>query len=243
MGQLIAFRALQGLGGGGLMVTTIAVIGDIVAPRERGRYQGYTSSALALATVAGPLLGGFFVDSLSWRWIFYVNLPLGLVAFLVIGVVFTTRTATVRHRIDYGGAVLLSAALSSIVLYTSLGGQTIPWLSWEGGLLVAAALVAATDGSSASSGGRRSRCCRSHLFRIRTIAVGSGARLRRGLRALRCRHVPPLLPPGREGREPDGVGPADGLADGRAARDVHRRRPADQQARPLSGLPDRRARR
>jgi EmrB/QacA subfamily drug resistance transporter len=172
MGQLIAFRAIQGLGGGGLMVTTIAVIGDIVAPRERGRYQGYTSSALALATVAGPLLGGFFVDNLSWRWIFYVNLPLGAVALLVIGVVFTTRSATVRRRIDYAGAVLLSVALSAFVLYTSLGGQTIDWISWQGALLVVAS-VGATAWFLLVERRASEPVLPLHLFRIRTIAVGS----------------------------------------------------------------------
>ena len=94
MTELIAFRALQGLGGGGLMVTTMAVVGDIISPRERGRYQGYFGAVFGLATVIGPLLGGFLVDSLSWRWIFYVNLPLGAVAFVVIGAVLgTTRRA------------------------------------------------------------------------------------------------------------------------------------------------------
>src|SRR3954453_3323072 len=91
MGELIAFRALQGLGGGGLMVTTIAVVGDIIPPRDRGRYQGFFGGVFGVSTVVGPLLGGFFVDNLSWRWIFYVNLPIGLLALVVIGVVFRSR--------------------------------------------------------------------------------------------------------------------------------------------------------
>src|SRR5438128_2872045 len=88
MGELIAFRALQGLGAGGLMVTTLAVVGDIIPPRERGRYQGYFGGVFGVSTVVGPLLGGFFVDNLSWRWIFYVNLPIGLVALTVIAIAF-----------------------------------------------------------------------------------------------------------------------------------------------------------
>src|SRR5689334_2301433 len=91
MGELIAFRAVQGLGGGGLMVTTIAVAGDIIPPRDRGRYQGFFGAVFGVSTVIGPLLGGFFVDNLSWRWIFYVNLPIGLVALAVIGAVFLAR--------------------------------------------------------------------------------------------------------------------------------------------------------
>src|SRR4051794_24172841 len=137
MTQLIAFRAIQGLGGGGLMVVSIAVVGDIIPPRERGRYQGFFGAVFGVSTVVGPLLGGFFVDNLSWRWIFYVNLPIGLVALAVIGAVFHARPDHVHHRIDYLGAVVLAGALSSIVLFTSLGGATYDWGSPPmGGLIV-----------------------------------------------------------------------------------------------------------
>ncbi len=129
MTELIAFRALQGLGGGGLMVTTMAVVGDIISPRDRGRYQGYFGAVFGLATVIGPLLGGFLVDSLSWRWIFYVNLPLGAVALGVIAVVFRATSDHVHHEIDYLGATVLTAGLSSIVLFTSLGGTSYAWSS------------------------------------------------------------------------------------------------------------------
>jgi EmrB/QacA subfamily drug resistance transporter len=127
MTELIAFRALQGLGGGGLMVTTMAVVGDIIPPRDRGKYQGFFGAVFGVSTVIGPLLGGFFVDNLSWRWIFYVNLPLGLVAFAVIGAVFRPRGDHVHHRIDYLGAAVLTASLSAIVLFTSLGGTSYAW--------------------------------------------------------------------------------------------------------------------
>src|SRR5205814_7533789 len=127
--ELIGFRALQGLGAGGLMVTAIAVVGDVVPPRERGRYQGLFGAVFGVSTVIGPLLGGFFVDNLSWRWIFYVNLPVGAIALFVIGVVFHSRAAHVRHAIDYLGAAALAAGLSCIVLFTSLGGTTQPWAS------------------------------------------------------------------------------------------------------------------
>jgi EmrB/QacA subfamily drug resistance transporter len=127
MSELIAFRALQGLGGGGLMVTTIAVVGDIIPPRERGRYQGFFGAVFGVSTVIGPLLGGFFVDNLSWRWIFYVNLPIGALALAVIGAAFHSRAEHVHHRVDYLGAAVLAAGLSAIVLFTSLGGTSYAW--------------------------------------------------------------------------------------------------------------------
>ncbi len=149
MPELIAFRAVQGLGGGGLLVVTIAVVGDIVAPRDRGRYQGLFGAVFGVSTVVGPLLGGFFVDSLSWRWIFYVNLPFGLIALAVIGAVFRAPAVGTRPSIDYAGAVLLAGGLASIVLYTSLGGTTYGWarpgmiVLVAAGVLLLAAFVAA----------------------------------------------------------------------------------------------------
>ena len=127
MTELISFRGLQGLGAGGLLVTTIAVVGDIIPPRDRGRYQGIFGAVFGVSTVIGPLLGGFFVDNLSWRWIFYVNLPVGAAALFVIGAVFHSHSARVEHKIDTIGAVLLAGSLSSIVLFTSLGGTSYPW--------------------------------------------------------------------------------------------------------------------
>jgi EmrB/QacA subfamily drug resistance transporter len=147
MTELIVFRGIQGLGGGGLFVITIAVVGDIFPPRERGRYQGYFGGVFGVSTVLGPLLGGFFVDNLSWRWIFYVNLPIGLIALAVIATAFQPRTDHVKHTIDYLGAALLAGGLSAIVLYTSLGGTTYSWTSpWMlalivGGVVLLAAFV------------------------------------------------------------------------------------------------------
>jgi EmrB/QacA subfamily drug resistance transporter len=145
MTELIVFRGLQGLGGGGLFVTTIAVVGDIIAPRDRGRYQGFFGAVFGVSTVVGPLLGGFFVDNLSWRWIFYVNVPIGLIALAVIAAAFQAPRDHVPHTIDYLGAVLLAGGLSAIVLYTSLGGTTYSWGSpWMIALIVAGfALLAA----------------------------------------------------------------------------------------------------
>jgi EmrB/QacA subfamily drug resistance transporter len=129
MTQLIAFRAIQGLGGGGLLVTTQAVVGDIVPPRERGRYQGIFGAVFGLSSIAGPLLGGYFTTHLSWRWIFYVNLPLGIVALIVLGATLPAWAIRVRHAIDYLGAGLLALALSAIVLACDLGGASYSWSS------------------------------------------------------------------------------------------------------------------
>ncbi|MEX6508336.1 MDR family MFS transporter [Jiella sp. M17.18] len=145
MGQLIAFRAVQGIGGGGLMVTTMAVVGDIIPPRERGRYQGLFGGVFGLSTVLGPLIGGFFVEHLSWRWIFYVNLPLGILAVAVIGWALRAPGQRRRPRIDVGGAVLLAVALTALVLLTSLGGHTFAWTSAPM-LALAAATIAAIGG-------------------------------------------------------------------------------------------------
>jgi EmrB/QacA subfamily drug resistance transporter len=127
MGQLIGFRALQGLGGGGLIVVTMAAIGDIFSPRERGRYQGLFGGIFGLSTVLGPLIGGFFVEHLSWRWIFYVNLPLGLIAVTIIGLAFTAPSPRHRPSIDIAGASLLAVTLTALILLTSLGGHVVAW--------------------------------------------------------------------------------------------------------------------
>ena len=122
-------------------MTTIAVVGDIIPPRERGRYQGFFGAVFGVSTVIGPLLGGFFVDNLSWRWIFYVNVPIGALAFVVIGAVFRTRAANVHHSVDYLGAAVLAAGLSAIVLFTSLGGTTYAWGSTPIVVLIVAGVV------------------------------------------------------------------------------------------------------
>jgi EmrB/QacA subfamily drug resistance transporter len=129
--ELIAFRALQGLGGGGLMVSAQAAIGDVVPPRERGRYVGLFGAVFGLASVAGPLLGGFLTTNLSWRWIFYVNLPLGIVAMFVLAATLPSVAERVHHNIDYIGTGLLAVGLSSIVLLASLGGVSFGWGSAE----------------------------------------------------------------------------------------------------------------
>ncbi len=129
--ELVSFRAIQGLGGGGLMVGAMAAIGDVVTPRERGRYQGLFGAVFGLASVIGPLLGGFFTSSLSWRWIFYVNLPIGVVAFGVLASTLPSISERVHRRIDYPGAATLALALVALVLMCTFGGVDYKWLSPE----------------------------------------------------------------------------------------------------------------
>jgi EmrB/QacA subfamily drug resistance transporter len=129
LNQLIAFRALQGIGGGGLMVGAQAVMADVLPPRERGRYSGYFGAVFGVTSIAGPLIGGFLVDHATWRWVFYVNLPLGVVALAVISIVLKTPLHRVHHDIDYLGSALLAAGVTCIVLLTTWGGTTYAWSS------------------------------------------------------------------------------------------------------------------
>jgi EmrB/QacA subfamily drug resistance transporter len=127
MGELIGFRALQGIGAGGLMVSAQAIIADIVPPRDRGRYMGLIGSVFAVASVAGPLLGGFLVDNLSWRWVFYVNMPVGALAVLIVVTRLHLHTPSVSHRIDYRGTFHLSTGVSAWILLTTWGGVQYAW--------------------------------------------------------------------------------------------------------------------
>ncbi|MFD5983348.1 MDR family MFS transporter [Streptomyces cyaneofuscatus] len=139
MPQLIGFRALQGLGGGGLMVLSMAIVGDIVTPRERGKYQGLFGAVFGATSVLGPLLGGFFTQHLSWRWVFYINLPIGVVALLVIAAVLHIPVHREKHTIDYLGTFLIASVATCLILVASLGGTTWAWGSVQ---IIALAVLA-----------------------------------------------------------------------------------------------------
>jgi EmrB/QacA subfamily drug resistance transporter len=139
MVQLVIFRAIQGVGAGGLFPLTLAMVAMIVPPRARGRYQGLIGSVFAAASIAGPLIGGFIVDNTSWRWIFFVNLPVGVVALAVILVTMPRRASRQEHSIDWLGAGILAAGTSALLLGLVWGGREYPWGSPE----VIGALVAA----------------------------------------------------------------------------------------------------
>jgi EmrB/QacA subfamily drug resistance transporter len=176
MGELIAFRALQGVGAGGLIPLSQAAVADLFSPRERGRYQGYIGAMWATAAVAGPLAGGTLTDSVSWRWIFLINLPLGILALAVVVKTMRLRFAPREHTIDYLGAALLSVGVTGALLACAWGGTTYAWDSPE---VIGAAVIAVVALAGFGLAERRAQepLLPLNLFRMRTFAVSTSASL------------------------------------------------------------------
>jgi EmrB/QacA subfamily drug resistance transporter len=173
MDQLIAFRALQGLGAGGLLTGAIATIGDLVPPRERGVYMGYMMGAMTLSMIAGPLLGGYITDNLSWRWIFYINMPVGGAALLYLAATLHIPRHRVQHKVDYLGAGLLTVGATAIILLTTWGGTQYAWRSAQIiglGVVGAAATVAFLFAEARAV----EPILPLHVFRNRNFSLASG---------------------------------------------------------------------
>jgi EmrB/QacA subfamily drug resistance transporter len=201
MAELIAFRALQGLGAGGLMVGAMATLGDIVAPRERGRYMGYMMVVMMLATIGGPLLGGFITTSFSWRWIFYINIPLGGAALIYLLAVLHVPAHKIKHKVDYLGGVLLAVASTALILLATWGGTEYSWSSVQ---IIGLGLVTVGAGVSFCVVERRAAepMLPLHVFRNRNFSLAMAMTFLTGLAMFGAMTFLPLFQQTVQGESP-----------------------------------------
>lgn len=176
VGMLIGARVIQGLGVGGLIALSQVIMAVIIAPRERGRYSGYLGAVFAVGTIGGPLIGGVIVDTawLGWRWCFYVGVPFAIIAMIVLQKTLHLPVQRREVAIDWGGAVLITASVSLLLIWVSFAGDRYAWLSWQTGVMVGSALVLALLFVLVESRAREP-IVPLHLFRIRTLSLAVAA--------------------------------------------------------------------
>jgi EmrB/QacA subfamily drug resistance transporter len=201
MAELIMFRAIQGLGAGGLMVGAMATLGDIVSPRERGRYMSYMMVVMMLATIGGPLLGGFITTSFSWRWIFYINIPLGGAALVYLLATLHLPVKRVNHKVDYLGGTLLGVAATALILLATWGGTQYPWASVQI-IGLAVITVAATAGFCFTEARAAEPMLPLHVFRNRNFSLSMAMTFLTGLAMFGAMTFLPLYQQTVQGESP-----------------------------------------